>query len=331
MKKVVSILLIVLFLATCCSTALSQGLLSCVSTPMKGSSKGRTRNVELAADRISGTLMATDMVFSFNGLVGPRTSEAGFKTAPNGRGVNVVGGGVAQVASAIYLALKGIGDIDILEKHTYGKNYVGNYVKSSSDAIMTDYNAKKDFRFRNTGRPFMIYLWFENNELYCQLEEVDDGGGGGGSGSGGGGSGGGGAMPYSSYADLIFFNPGTGIAYFDYFDLLQGADAVEYLVNKEGYSKAKAEEEVAEYADSEYIRDDGDGTLYPVDINTTNLILMYQPDGEPMPGADGVPSNAGDFYALFNHDPSLLLDSFFYYLHTDPEGDVYLVEQVYWP
>ena len=53
----------------------------------------------------------------------------------------------------------------------------------------------------------MIYLWFENNELYCQLEEVDDGGGGGGSGSGGGGSGGGGAMPYSSYADLIFSTP----------------------------------------------------------------------------------------------------------------------------
>ena len=34
---------------------------------------------------------------------------------------------------------------------------------------------------------------------------------------------------YSSYADLISFDPETGIAKFDYFDMLRGADAVKFL------------------------------------------------------------------------------------------------------
>ncbi|MGI6174044.1 MAG: VanW family protein [Christensenellales bacterium] len=323
MKKGISILLVACLFAMFCTVAAAEGLLTCVSTPLKGSSDARLHNVELAAERINGMYMATDMVFTFNGLVGPRTKEAGFKTAPNGRGAKVVGGGVAQVASTIYLALKEIDDIKILEKHTYGSNFVGKYVDSDDDAIMTDYKAEKDFRFKNTGRPFMIYLWFENNELFCQLEttgdeEAPEGGDEG-------------AAMYSGYANLSSFDPDTGIAYFDSFDMLQGADAVEYLVNWEGYSKEDAEDAVSDFADSEFIMFDPDATLRPVDINGVMLLLMYQPSGEPIDGVEGVPSNAGDFYALYAHDSSLLLDSYFYYIHTDADGNVNLVEQMYWP
>ncbi len=50
--------------------------------------------------------MAYGDVFSFNDIVGDRTSARGYKTAVNGRGVKAMGGGVAQVATTLYLALQ---------------------------------------------------------------------------------------------------------------------------------------------------------------------------------------------------------------------------------
>ena len=92
--------------------------------------------------------------------------------ATNGRGVKVVGGGVAQVASVIWLAVKDMDDISIMEKSTYGKRYTENYVSSSSDAILTDYNAGTDFSFRYTGKESItIYTWLEGKTLNCEIME----------------------------------------------------------------------------------------------------------------------------------------------------------------
>lgn len=131
-------------------------------------------NAGLAADSITDTTLSRGDVFSFNDIVGPRTRAYGFRRAVNGRGAKVIGGGVAQVASAIWLAVKDLDDISIVEKSTYGSRYSQSYVESSADAILTDYSADRDFSFRYNGDGSLtIYTYVQNGWLYCDIYEDD--------------------------------------------------------------------------------------------------------------------------------------------------------------
>lgn len=127
-------------------------------------------NIELAADSLNDTSLESGDTFSFNDIVGPRTARYGYQKATNGRGVKVVGGGVAQVASALWLAIKDMDDIRILERKTYGSRYNQEYVSDADDAIVTDYSNGDDFRFRYTGDGTMfIYTYVEDDTLYCEV------------------------------------------------------------------------------------------------------------------------------------------------------------------
>ena len=135
-----------------------------------GDDEETAHNVRLAAGSIYDTTLGAGDVFSFNGIVGPRTSQYGYISATNGRGVRVTGGGVAQVASVIWLAVKNMEDIAILEKSTYGKKYNQHYVDSSADAIVTDYKAGRDFSFRYTGSgTITLYTYVDGNALRCDV------------------------------------------------------------------------------------------------------------------------------------------------------------------
>lgn len=127
-------------------------------------------NVQLAASSINDTVLDSGDLFSFNDTVGPRSERFGYQSALNGRGVKVVGGGVAQVASAIWLAVKNLDGVAIVEKSTYGKRYNQHYVSSSNDAILTDYGGDTDFSFRNTGdSPMTIATYVRDGVLYCEI------------------------------------------------------------------------------------------------------------------------------------------------------------------
>lgn len=135
-----------------------------------GDESGVLTNVENAANCICDITLNSREVFSFNDVVGPREEKYGYVGGTNGRGVRVIGGGVAQVASVIWLAVKDMDDIAIVEKSTYGKRYTENYVASSSDAILIDYNAGTDFSFRYTGDgSITIYTWMDNGILRCEI------------------------------------------------------------------------------------------------------------------------------------------------------------------
>lgn len=127
-------------------------------------------NVELAAGCVNDTTLTDRDIFSFNDIVGPRDSKYGYVKAVNGRGAEVVGGGVAQVASAVWLAVKDMEDISVIEKSTYGSKYNQDYVDSSADAILTDYSAGLDFSFRYTGEDSItIYTYVSGGWLYCDV------------------------------------------------------------------------------------------------------------------------------------------------------------------
>lgn len=136
---------------------------------------------------------------------------------------------------------------------------------------------------------------------------------------------------YSSYADLISFDPETGIAKFDYFDMLRGDDAVKFLVDHEGYTKAAAQDMVDQFADSEFVKKNINPQLRAIDIDEVPLKLMVKPNGDPVSGAEPISSTAENFRTIYALNTSLLLESYFYYIHVDDGGNVTLVEQVYWP
>ena len=127
-------------------------------------------NLRLAAQSIDGVTVAAGDSFSFNDTVGPREKRRGYREAPNGRGVPVTGGGVAQVASALWLAIKDAAGFSIVEKSTYGDSYNQDYVDSSYDAILTDYASGRDFCFRYTGAGSVtIYAYESDGWLYCDI------------------------------------------------------------------------------------------------------------------------------------------------------------------
>lgn len=136
---------------------------------------------------------------------------------------------------------------------------------------------------------------------------------------------------YSSYAHLVSFDPIDGLAQFDFFDLLKGAQAVDFLVDHGGYSRDAAQALVNDFGDSEFVEKNLNPQLRAIDIDDVSLSLMYQPSGEMMEGAEPVPSTATDFRAIYALDPTLLTDSFFFYVHVNSSGRAYFVEQVYWP
>ena len=133
-------------------------------------SEALINTITLAAGSITDPTLPAGAIFSFNETVGPRTEKHGYRPALNGRGVKVVGGGVAQVASAIWLAVKQSDDVSIVAKSTYGEMYNQSYVLSSNDAILTDFNAGTDFAFRNSsGGTLTIETYVLENILYCNI------------------------------------------------------------------------------------------------------------------------------------------------------------------
>jgi len=137
---------------------------------------------------------------------------------------------------------------------------------------------------------------------------------------------------YSSYAHMRSFDPTTGIAEFDYFDILTGDEAVDWLINGKGYCSVDAQDEVDAYADSEYIAKNLSPYLRAVDLTTVPLKLMYSPDGTLVSGAQALPSDYTDILALWKVNQNYVLYSHFYYITVDEETEqVLLVEQVYRP
>ena len=148
------------------------GYLASGATPMPYE-YGQIQNVRLASSLINGCKLRYGEKFSFNSIVGPRTKAAGFVDATNGRGVQVTGGGVAQVASTVYLAAKQLDRITIDPIRTYGDRFTGGYVADSADAIVTDYNAGTDFSFTYYGpNTLLISIYEDYGTLRCTLSEV---------------------------------------------------------------------------------------------------------------------------------------------------------------
>ena len=150
-------------------STLYHDLLGAVTTKYNNSGENRRSNVRLAASRIDGTVLFPGEEFSFNDVVGVRSEEAGFLSAPAYAGYNdikeEIGGGVCQVSSGVYAAAL-FSFLDIT-KHTCHV-YPPNYIQLGTDATVTipeGGGRTIDLRFVNSRNwPVKIVAYCEETE-----------------------------------------------------------------------------------------------------------------------------------------------------------------------
>lgn len=117
------------------------------TTTLNPALNNRRHNIALATRKINDSYVNPGDIFSFNQLVGTRTSTNGFRTAPVISGGNLVpgiGGGICQVATTLYNAALKSG-LPIMERSLHS-NYISSY-PAGRDATVVD--GIIDLKFQN--------------------------------------------------------------------------------------------------------------------------------------------------------------------------------------
>jgi len=105
-------------------------------TTRVGGTADRVTNVRLSAEAINGLVLSPGEEFSFNGVVGVRTRERGYRTGGafvGGELVPVTGGGICQTSSTLYSAIK---DTELLVTERYAHGQPIPYLPRERDATV---------------------------------------------------------------------------------------------------------------------------------------------------------------------------------------------------
>ncbi|MGE4549457.1 MAG: VanW family protein [Intestinibacillus sp.] len=129
--------------------------LASAKTSFASSNAARANNVRLASSFINGQILNPGEEFSYNGVVGERTTARGFRPAGAyvaGKLVDEVGGGVCQPSSTLYMAVLRA-DLKVTERTNHG--FTVAYTPLGEDATVS--YGSLDFRFKNnTNYPVKI-------------------------------------------------------------------------------------------------------------------------------------------------------------------------------
>lgn len=142
--------------------------LASFSSNYASSSANRAYNVELAASKINGIILADGAEFSYNAAVGNANAANGFKMATifsNGKVTEGIGGGVCQISSTLYCAVLR-SDLQVTERHNHSLPI--GYVPGGQDATVS--YGTLDFKFKNnTGAPIKIVTVCENRNVTVSI------------------------------------------------------------------------------------------------------------------------------------------------------------------
>lgn len=117
-------------------------------TTLINSSANRNSNIVLSCGKLNESVVKPGHIFSFNQVVGNRTTAAGYKPAPVFSGKKVVtgiGGGICQASSTLYNSALQAG-LKIIERHPHSLPV--KYVAANHDATVSYGNV--DLKFRNS-------------------------------------------------------------------------------------------------------------------------------------------------------------------------------------
>lgn len=128
----------------------------------------RINNVRLAIAAFDGMVLNSGETFSYNDAVGRRTVEKGYGPASayiSGETVDVIGGGICQGSSTLYLACLRA-NLEITER--YAHRYTPSYITWGLDATVSW--GSPDYKFtNNTDYPIKIDTEFKNNDCIIRI------------------------------------------------------------------------------------------------------------------------------------------------------------------
>lgn len=143
------------------------------SSDFSSSSNDRAYNIQLACTKIDGYILAPGEEFSYNAVVGPRTTKTGFRMANvyiNGTTQPGIGGGVCQVSSTMFNAVVKA-DLEITERRNHSLPV--SYVAMGTDATVAD--GSIDFKFKNTyPTPIEISAEYEGRKNVITIRGINN-------------------------------------------------------------------------------------------------------------------------------------------------------------
>lgn len=130
--------------------------------------ENRNTNLRLVCEILNGLVLQPGEEFSYNGVIGERTEERGFKSAgaySGNRLVKDIGGGVCQGSTTLYNCVL-LADLEVTERVCHG--FTVNYVPIGLDAAV-NWATNTDFKFRNNFN-FPIKIQAEVSGGYMKMQ-----------------------------------------------------------------------------------------------------------------------------------------------------------------
>ena len=151
-------------------------LLGKCTTKYDESNVSRSTNLKVATRTINGMIIQSGKTFSYNGALGERTYEKGYRLGGGyvgGRNVDMIGGGICQISSTLYNAAI-YANLQIVERHNHA--HIAAYLDPGKDATVS--YGTLDFKFKNSRKyPIMIKASAKNGiatvEIYGIKEEKE--------------------------------------------------------------------------------------------------------------------------------------------------------------
>ncbi len=151
-------------------------LLGSYSTDFSSSAASRANNVSNGARLINGTILFPGDEFSVLDTITPFNEENGYQLAgsyENGTTVETFGGGICQVSSTLYGAVRQA-ELEVVTRSCH--SMVINYVQPSQDAAISE-SGSKDFQIKNNKNyPVLIEGYTNGGIIYFNIygKEEDD-------------------------------------------------------------------------------------------------------------------------------------------------------------
>ena len=150
----------------------SQKQIASYSTTIYTKESDRQNNISIACSALNGTTVNDGDTFSFCNTVGKTSTSKGYEKADvfvDGEVEHALGGGICQVSTTLYNAVRSVSKLDVTERHSHSNDVP--YIKKGKDAAVA--YGSYDFKFvNNTGNTIKIEAKNTKNKVTIKLYEL---------------------------------------------------------------------------------------------------------------------------------------------------------------
>jgi vancomycin resistance protein YoaR len=145
-----------------------KGIVASSETFFNPAKEDRSANIKMAAKALDQILVMPQEIFSFNKVVGPRTTEAGYKESlviENNQFTPGIGGGVCPVSTTLYNAIL-LANLPVLERHPHSLPIT--YVPPGLDATVA-YNWADLTFINDRQKPVMLHTEYLSGKIKIMI------------------------------------------------------------------------------------------------------------------------------------------------------------------